>query len=202
MDEWLSNLASDSAAPGGGAASALAAASSAALICMVCNLTIGRPRYAEHEALLTDVLSQATEDREQALDLAKADERAFRDVLGAYKRPRSTDEEQQERNRAIQTALIGAAEVPLSAAALAVDVIRLASEISGRSNPNVLSDVAVAAVLARAALDSALVNVEVNLAGIDEGEQRSRLASQLASYASAATDAESVVREARARISG
>ena len=66
-----------------------------------------------------------------------------------------------------------------------------------------LSDVAVAAVLARAALDSAVVNVEVNLAGLDEGQQRSRLAGQLASHASAAgAEAEAVIREARARIGG
>ena len=149
------------------------------------------------------MLRQATERRELALSLAEADAEAFQTVLAAYKLPRASDAEQQERARAIQSALAGAAEVPLRVAAIAADLIRLAGDISGRSNPNVLSDVAVAAVLARAALDSAVVNVEVNLAGLDEGEQRSRLAGQLASHASAAgAEAEAVIRAARARIGG
>jgi formiminotetrahydrofolate cyclodeaminase len=203
VDQWLGELASDSATPGGGGASALTAAASAALISMVCNLSIGRPRYAEHELLLTGVLRQVTERRELLLGLAEADAEAFQTVLTAYKLPRSSEAEQQERAAAIQAALAGAAEVPLRVAAIAADLIRLAGDISGRSNPSVLSDVAVAAVLARAALDSAVVNVEVNLAGLDEGQQRSRLAGQLASHASAAgAEAEAVIREARARIGG
>lgn len=202
MDEWLSDLASDAPTPGGGGASALSAAASAALISMVCNLSIGRPRYAEHEQLLTGVLRQATERRELALSLAQADAEVFQTVLAAYKLPRASEPEQRERARAIQSALAAAAEVPLRVAAVAADLIRLAGDISGRSNPSVLSDVAVAAVLARAALDSAVVNVEVNLAGLDQGQQRSRLAGQLAGYASAAGQADTVVREARARISG
>jgi methenyltetrahydrofolate cyclohydrolase len=203
VDQWLSDLASDSPTPGGGGASALTAAASAALISMVCNLSIGRPRYVQHELLLTGVLRQATERRELALSLAEADAEAFQAVLAAYQLPRASEAEQQERARAIQAALAGAAEVPLRVAAIAADLIRLAGDISGRSNPSVLSDVAVAAVLARAALDSAVVNVEVNLAGLDEGEQRSRLAGQLASHASAAgAEAETVIRAARASIGG
>lgn len=202
MDEWLSDLASDSPTPGGGGASALSAAASAALISMVCNLSIGRPRYAEHEQLLTGVLRQATERRELALSLAQADAEVFQTVLAAYKLPRASEPEQLDRARAIQSALAAAAEVPLRVAAVAADLIRLAGDISGRSNPSVLSDVAVAAVLAHAALDSAMVNVEVNLAGLDEGEQRSRLAGELATHASAAAEADTVVREARARING
>lgn len=202
MDQWLSDLASDAPTPGGGGASALTAAASAALISMVCNLSIGRPRYTEHEQLLNGVLRQATQRRELALGLAQADADAFQTVLSAYKLPKTTDDERQDRASAIQAALAGAAEVPLRVAAIAADLIRLAGDIIGRSNPNVLSDVAVAAVLARAALDSAVVNVEVNLAGLDEGEQRSRLAGQLATHASAATEAETVILGARAGISG
>jgi methenyltetrahydrofolate cyclohydrolase len=202
VDQWLSDLASDAPTPGGGGASALTAAASAALISMVCNLSIGRPRYAEHEQLLTGVLRQATERRELALSLARADADAFHTVLAAYQLPRGSEDEQRDRAQAIQAALAGAAEVPLRVAAVAADLIRLAGDISGRSNPNVLSDVAVAAVLARAALDSAVVNVEVNLAGLDDGEQRAGLAGQLASHTAAAAQAEIVIGQARDRIGG
>ena len=201
MDDWLSELASGSATPGGGGASALTAAASAALVSMVCNLSIGRPRYAEHEQLLTGVLGQATQRRQESLALAEADAAAFQTVLAAYKLPRDTGDEQRERARQIQSALAGAAAVPLRVAAIAADVIRLAGAIIGRSNSSVLSDIGVAAVLARAALDSAVINVEVNLASLDEGETRSRLAAELAGHATAAASAEAVIRETRSRIS-
>src|SRR5213595_3084712 len=61
IGDWLTELASESSAPGGGAAAALNAAVGAALISMVCNLTIGRPRYAEHD-----------ESNKHALDAAEA----------------------------------------------------------------------------------------------------------------------------------
>ena len=47
---WLDELASSAPAPGGGAAGALEVAVGAALVEMVCNLTIGKPAFAEHEA--------------------------------------------------------------------------------------------------------------------------------------------------------
>lgn|GEM_PF-201957 len=201
VDGWLSELASASPTPGGGGAAALTAAISAALISMVCNLTIGKRGYAEHDEKLRGALREADVLRARALDLADADARAFKAVMAAYKLARDTDEEKQTRARAIQAALADAADVPLRVAGLAVAVIRLAGDIVGRSNVNVLSDVAVAAVTAGAALDAAIVNVEVNLAAIVDTALRARLSAQLATLASARPDAQAVARDVRARIS-
>lgn len=46
VQEFVSELASGSATPGGGSAAGLAGAQGAALLSMVCNLTIGRKKYA------------------------------------------------------------------------------------------------------------------------------------------------------------
>ena len=58
---WLDALASSAPAPGGGAAAALEAAMAAALLEMVCNLTIGKPAYAEHDDTMTSVRDRADE---------------------------------------------------------------------------------------------------------------------------------------------
>jgi formiminotetrahydrofolate cyclodeaminase len=147
------------------------------------------------------VLREADGLRARALDLAEADARAFEAVLASYQLARTTDEEKQRRARAIQAALADAADVPLRVAELAAAVVGLAREIVDRSNVNVLSDVAVAAVTAGAALDAAIVNVEVNLAAIEDSALRARLAAQLTTLAGAASDAQAVARAVRARIS-
>lgn len=200
VDAWLSELASASPTPGGGGAAAMTAAISAALIAMVCNLTIGKRGYAEHDEKLQAVLREADGLRVSALDLAEADARAFETLLAGYKLAKDTGEEKQIRARAIQAALAGAADVPLRVAEVAAAVIGLAGDIADRSNVNVLSDVAVAAITAGAALDAAIVNVEVNLAAIDDSALRARLADRLTTLAGAASDAQAVARAVRARI--
>ncbi|HLU26880.1 MAG TPA: cyclodeaminase/cyclohydrolase family protein, partial [Glycomyces sp.] len=59
IEDWLTDLASELPAPGGGAAAGMNAATGAALVSMVCNLTIGKPKYAEHEAVMREALAEA-----------------------------------------------------------------------------------------------------------------------------------------------
>lgn len=200
VQEWLAELASAAPAPGGGAAAAMDAAVAAALVAMVCNLTIGKPRYAEHEATMTEALAHADVLREQALSLAAADAEAFDKVAAAYRLPKETEADKQARSAAIQAALAGAADVPLRTAALAAEVIGLARRILDGANVNVISDVAVAAASARAALTAAAINVEVNLAALHDAEQRAELAAALAVHTRAYGDADAVVDAVRERI--
>ncbi len=73
IGRFLEALASGEPVPGGGAAAALQAAVGAALVSMVCNLTIGREKYREHEATMVQTLREAEELRGRALGLAAAD---------------------------------------------------------------------------------------------------------------------------------
>jgi formiminotetrahydrofolate cyclodeaminase len=200
IGSWLDELASAAPAPGGGAAAALDAAVGAALVSMVCNLTIGKPRYAEYEQTMTEVRAEATTLRESALRLADEDARAFDAVAAAYRLPKETDEQKRARSAAIQQALRGAADVPLRTAALAAEVIGLAGRILDGANVNVLSDVAAAASSARAGLETAILNVEVNLASMTDTGYRDELATQVAKYAAAADEARAVLRAVRERV--
>lgn len=180
VGDWLQALASAAPAPGGGAGAAVNLAIGAALVSMVCNLTIGKPRYAEHEATMREVLARAEACRATGEALAQDDADAFAAVGAAYKLPKDTDADKQARGAAIQASLRGAAIVPLRTAESAVEVIELAGRILDGANVNVVSDVAVAAASARSALQSARINVEVNLASIDDEAVRDDLAERLA----------------------
>jgi formiminotetrahydrofolate cyclodeaminase len=179
VGDWLDALASDAPAPGGGAAAAVNLAVGAALVSMVCNLTIGKPRYAEHEATMKEVLDLAESQRAAAVDLAHEDASAFAGVSAAYRLPKDSDEQKAARTAAVQEALGAAADVPLATVAAAVQVIELAGRILDGANVNVLSDVAVAASSARSALQSARINVEVNLGSMTDQARRDALQARL-----------------------
>ncbi len=200
IEEWLTDLASELPAPGGGAAAGVSAAMAAALVSMVCNLTIGKPKFADHEAVMREVLAEAERLRLEALQLAEDDAEAFSGVVAAYKLPKSSDEEKAARTAAIQAGLVEAAAVPLAVAKVSAEVIRLSGRILEGSNPNVLSDVAVAASAAKSALESAALNVDINLVSIKDPAERERLASTLNEALQSKVQAEAIMQAVAKRI--
>ncbi len=176
---WLEELSSSSPTPGGGSAAAIAVSMGAGLICMVCNLTIGNPKFSASEDRMRNVLRDAETAKRQSLELADEDIRAFEAVMAANRMPRSTDEEKLRRKHALQQALAAAAEPPLRLAHVAADVLGFAESIVDCSNPNVITDIAVAASMARAGLESSMVNVAINLKSLDDGEIKTRIADEI-----------------------
>jgi methenyltetrahydrofolate cyclohydrolase len=197
---WLEALGSAAPAPGGGAAAAMSACTGAALVEMVCNLTIGKPAFAEHERHVMAVRDAARQLRLRALAQIDDDAAAFSELMATYRLPKDTDEQKAERRAAIQAATRRAAAVPLDIAATAAEVVRLAAQLPGRSNPAVLSDVGVAASSAAAAIESAAINVDINLASLTDHEARAALAGQLAGHLRLAGDARQLVASIRQEI--
>jgi formiminotetrahydrofolate cyclodeaminase len=200
IEDWLTDLASELPAPGGGAAAGMSAAMAAALVSMVCNLTIGKPKFAEHEAVMREALADAERLRGEALQLAEDDAEAFSGVVAAYKLPKSSDEEKAARTAAIQAGLVEAAAVPLAVARVSAEVIKLSGRVLEGSNPNVLSDVAVAASAAKSALESAALNVDINVVAIKDPAERERLASTLNEALQAKVQAEAIMQIVAKRI--
>jgi formiminotetrahydrofolate cyclodeaminase len=200
LDDWLEELASAAPAPGGGAAGAVNAAIGAALVSMVCRLTMGKPQFAAVEDEMAEVLGRADALRLECLAAAAEDAVAFDAVMAAYRLPKADDEQRTARSEAIQRALLGAADVPLRAGALAAEVIGLADRIEGGANPNVVSDVAAGAASARAGLETAVVNVEVNVASLADPAQRNRLIARLDELRPALGQADDVVARVRQRL--
>ncbi|HEY2518914.1 MAG TPA: cyclodeaminase/cyclohydrolase family protein [Streptosporangiaceae bacterium] len=199
---WLDELGSAAPAPGGGAAAAMSVATAAALVEMVGNLTVGRSAYAGHEAQVTAVRDAARRLRQLALGQIDEDAQVFRALMAAYRLPRDTIGQRAARGPAIQVATRRAAGVPLDVAATAAEVIQLAAELPGRSNPNVLSDVGVAAALAAAAIEAAAINVDVNLATLTDAEAKAELTAQLAGYLTVAVRGRELAGRVRRDVAG
>jgi methenyltetrahydrofolate cyclohydrolase len=173
---WLADLASAAPAPGGGAAAALEVGMGAALVEMLCNLTIGKPAYAEHEAVMAATRDRASELRGEAPGLAAEDAAAYSAVIAAYRLPKESEAEAGVRAEQIQAALVLAADVPRRTAAAASTVLDLAERIVPIANVNVIADGAAAAGAARAALQTALLNIDANRASITDPALRAELA--------------------------
>jgi formiminotetrahydrofolate cyclodeaminase len=165
IGDFLDRLADRVPAPGGGASAALQAAQGAALLAMVARFSTGE-EYTEHRETIERIITEADELRAIALRLGEADAEAFAGVAIAYRMPKATDAEREERSEAIAKALANATWPPAKLIGVAGMVIDLASALVTVGNRNVLSDVAGAAEAARAAAATARVNVEINLAGI------------------------------------
>lgn len=168
--DFLSALASSAPAPGGGGGAAMAGALAAALASMVCNLTIGKEKFAQQEPEVKELLDEAEEVRQSLLALVEDDAAVFNSFMACYKLPKATEAEKAARTAAIRSAAKQAAEVPLAIARASYRALMLAERLVCIGNPSVITDGACSAILARAALRCAEYNVRINL-GLTKDEE-------------------------------
>jgi formiminotetrahydrofolate cyclodeaminase len=145
LKEYLEDLAAKKPAPGGGSAAALTAALGASLISMVVNFSLGKPKYAQYESELKDILSRSEKLREEFLNLVDLDAAAYQ----------SKD-------------LRNALDIPFMVCRLCFEAAKLCPPLIKKGNVNLISDVAVAAILLESAFASAYFNVEINLKAIQD----------------------------------
>jgi len=174
----------------------------AALVEMVCNLTVGKPAYAEHEPAMIAARERAHALRAEGVTLVGEDAAAFRSVIEAYKLPREGEAAAALRSERIQSAFALAAGVPVETANAAGELLGIAESIVAGANPNVVSDLAAAAACARAALSTALVNIEINRESITDQELRASLATHMGEIEQELAHAETVVASVRKRLVG
>jgi formiminotetrahydrofolate cyclodeaminase len=154
--EYLEQLASSAPTPGGGSAAGVIAALAISLGRMVISLSESTPELADADA----TLKQAGVE---AIDLSDADERAYGGYIAATRLPKATPEEKTVRRQALQRALQDSAETPMRLAELIASIRPTLTRIAELGNPHVVSDAAIAQLLADAAIQASLVNVRVNL---------------------------------------
>lgn len=196
IEDFLAALASDAPTPGGGAVAGLCGAAGAALITMVCNLTIGKRGYEHVEERLRPTLQEAVEARPTFLELAERDAAAFDAVMAAFRMPKDGDRQKAERSAAIQRAYEGATRVPLDVARRAVELMDAATRATELGNANAASDGVSAAITLQAAVACAIVNVEINVAGLKDETVARELRREIEALRSRAGEALSVAEEA------
>jgi glutamate formiminotransferase len=164
VEPFVEQLAAPTATPGGGSAAAAAGAMAAGLAHMVAAMSRGKKAYLQYEGELSAAIARLAQLREELKAAIDADAESYNAVMKAYKQAR----EGADGDSIIDAALKHATTVPLSVAERAREVAELAGKLGPISNPNMKSDLTTASALARAAIEGALANVEINLASMKD----------------------------------
>lgn len=167
--EFVDALASKAPTPGGGGAAAYAGALASALASMVGNLTVGKKKYAAVEERVQAELLELEDTRVRLLELIDADAEAFAPLAAAYGMPKGTEEEAAAQQAALQAALVDACEVPLEIMRQCVQVVESCVFLAKHGSVLAVSDAGAGAVLAKAALLAASLNVRINIGSMADG---------------------------------
>jgi glutamate formiminotransferase/formiminotetrahydrofolate cyclodeaminase len=166
VEPFIEQLAAPTATPGGGSAAAAAGAMAAGLANMVASMSRGKKAYVQYESQLSEAIAKLSQLREELKSAIDADAESYNVVMKAYK----SAKESSDGDAAISAALKQATSVPLGVAEKVVEVAKIAANLKPVTNPNMKSDLTTAISLAKAALEGALANVEINLESLkDEG---------------------------------
>jgi len=168
--EFVEVLASKAAVPGGGGAAALVGAIGTALGSMVCNLTIGKKKYAEFDEKNKEILARATEIQDELLKMVDEDAEEFLPLSKAYGLPSTTDEEKKIKEATLENALKNACGVPIKIVRTCYEAIKLHEELVDKGSKLAISDVGVGVQCLRAALISGKLNVTININMIKDQE--------------------------------
>jgi glutamate formiminotransferase/formiminotetrahydrofolate cyclodeaminase len=166
VEPFVEQLAAPTATPGGGSASAAAGAMAAALAHMVAGMSRGKKNYLKYERELSEAIARLAQLREELKAAIDADAASYDAVVKAYKQAKDS----AGKNGAINEALRQATNVPLAVAESAREVGRIAESLGAITSPRMASDLTVSKALARAAMEGAIANVEINLESLQAEE--------------------------------
>jgi len=170
LEGYLDAAASGQPTPGGGSVSALAGALGASMAAMAANFTVGKKQFAAVEPEVKGLLGKLEEVRGRLQNLTQKDTEAYAGVSVAFKLPRNTPEEKAKRKAAIAGACREAMAVPLDALRGCREAMVATRRLVDLANPNLITDVGVAALLLEAAAGGAALNVAVNLPSMGDAE--------------------------------
>lgn len=176
---FMDELASNAPTPGGGSAAALTGALGSALGSMVFNLTVGKKVYNEYDENIKLEVLRSLETTNLTIDeflyLMEKDAEEFLKLMAAFKLPKSTEEEKVIREERIEEGYKKALEVPFKVAEKAFDIYKHIELSAKYGNKNAVSDSGVAAILLQTAIESAVLNVKINLSGTKDENYKDKI---------------------------
>lgn len=188
LADLVDAFASTDPVPGGGSAAALAGVVGASLLLMVAGIPKTRTGAPEETADLAEAATRLHPLRDQLLELVDRDSDAYQQVMAAYRLPKDSDIEKAARKNAIDRAMRAATETPLDTMRACQQALRGAVIVSTNGNRRTTSDVGVGVELLVAGLRGARMNVDMNLAALDDQDYVRRVR----------TEAEALERDAEA----
>jgi len=203
LKDFLDDTASRTPAPGGGSVAALTGALGASLLCMVANFTLGKKKYERVEAQVRGVLKELDGLKTELTELIQKDIEAYQDVSRAIKMSRGISGKKENSSRTLEEVLKQASYIPLRTAQLCLQLIKLGERLLSLGNPNLITDTGIGVLLAETALESAALNVEVNLTSIKDDEFKKRGKEELSTLLSEGKKIkDGVIEELRNRLKG
>jgi glutamate formiminotransferase / formiminotetrahydrofolate cyclodeaminase len=170
VDRFVDEVSSESPAPGGGSVAALAGSLASGLAAMVANLTVGKKGYEAAWQELSDLAERAQAVKDRLIKAVGDDTDAFNAAMAAMRMPKATPEERAARVAALEAGYQQAIRVPLETARACLDALRLSHAVAEKGNTNSASDAGVGALMARAGVEGAVLNVLINFGSVkDEG---------------------------------
>ena len=165
ISDYLNALSSKSPVPGGGSVAALIGALASATLSKVVNFTLGKEKYLAHEEEMKGILKRLGVIREDLNRLCSEDAKAYEKLSDAFKLPKN-----EKREGKVQAALKEAAMVPLEVCKKAHEAMKMYPPVAQKGNSNLITDTEIAGFLFKCAFRSAVLNVEINLKSIKDGE--------------------------------
>ena len=173
--EFSDVLAAKISMPGGGTASALVGSLGAALCSMTANFTIGKKKYADFDEEAKLILEKSEKLRKRLLELADEDAAAFPQLAEAYKIPKDNP----DREKIYEQAALNACKAPAEMVMCCAQAIDLINEIAEKGNKMLITDAGGGALLCKAAMESAAMNVFVNTSSLKSSKEASKLEAQI-----------------------
>ena len=168
IGEFLDAASSATPTPGGGAIAAVGGALASTMALMAANFTVGKKKFRAVESEVKELIEHLENVQGDLLRFAALDMQGYSALSSAFKMPRETDEEKQARKASIASAALRAVDPPDKILDSTVAGLKACSRLAQIANPNLKSDVAVAAQFFLAAARSAAENVRINLPLLEE----------------------------------
>jgi len=177
---FVHETASESVAPGGGSVAAAAGALGAALATMVANLSVEKKGFEARYDELDGVAARGRDCHDELLRLVDADTDAYNAIATARRLPKNTPAENAARDAAVQEATRGAIRVPLAVMEQSLVALELALAMATTGLAASASDAGVGALMARAAVRGAGLNVRINVKDLVAADERARFLAECA----------------------
>lgn len=179
ITEFTDKLSSEAPVPGGGGVAALSAALAASLTAMVFNLTTGKKMFQKYDDItknkILDSLNKVEKAKKEFLTFIDKDAEAFSKIISAYKLAKVTEEEKKARSKKIEEGCKLAASVPLELAKQASKLYEIIDVACKYGNESVMSDAGVAAIFNHSVIETAVLNISINLSGITDEKLKNDL---------------------------
>jgi len=168
VKDFAEETASESMAPGGGSIAAYVGTLGVSLGTMVANLSAHKAGWDDRWKFYSDWAQKGQSYKNELLFLVDEDTNAFNKIIDGFRLPKSTPEEKNIRQLAVENATKYATEIPFRVMETSYNSMEVMMAMAKDGLQNSLSDSGVGALCARTAVIGAYFNVRINAKDIKD----------------------------------